>query len=136
MKHEVEKELPRSTTDPAKEISKESQSTTSTSGEEAEVPTRLQPELGSNTDKWTKIDLLFKAEPVSLELLHGADDQPTGEVTTASLTKFSLNKTSIKLRVVSDGAMESELLIQVLHNSRYATARNEQIQGGYVPYQL
>jgi len=78
----------------------------------ASNPKNLGPELGSNPDTWTKLDLVFKVGAVGLELLHGPRDQPIGDLEAASLSQFSLNETSVKLRMTSDGGLESELLIQ------------------------
>jgi len=47
-----------------------------------------------------------------LELLEAKDDKPMGDAVAATLAKFSINDTNIKLRMVSDGSMEAELMIQ------------------------
>ena len=75
-------------------------------------PTHQGPELGTGDDNWTKLDLIFKVGAMGLELVHGNPDEPVGDIEAASLSKFSLNETSVKLRMISDGALESELLIQ------------------------
>lgn len=75
-------------------------------------PSHQGPELGENNDTWTKLDLIFKIGAVGLELVRGRIDEPVGDLEAASLSKFSLNETSVKLRMISDGAMETELLIQ------------------------
>ena len=78
----------------------------------AQKPSHQGPELGERKDTWTKLDLIFKVGAIGLELVHGPLDQPVGDIEAASLSKFSLNETSVKLRMISDGALESELLIQ------------------------
>ncbi|KAI9780763.1 MAG: hypothetical protein M1839_006551 [Geoglossum umbratile] len=71
----------------------------------------LGPELGINPKNWTKLDLVFKVQTVGLELLLAKDDEPVGSTDGATLSKFSLNDIGIKLRMISDGSIESELLI-------------------------
>ena len=75
-------------------------------------PSHQGPELGSADDTWTKLDLIFKVGAIGLELIHGKPTEPVGDIEVASLSKFSLNETSVKLRMISDGALESELLVQ------------------------
>ena len=108
VQEEVETELPESTIKPAKQL------TDGQNDKDAndKSPTRLEPELAESAENWTKLDLIFKVGAISLELIKGQDDTPVGDVSAASLSKFSLNKTSIKLRMMSEGALESELLVQ------------------------
>ena len=103
---EIAEELPRSTTEPAKKIK-------ASSPEPAETKSSSfqGPELGSSDETFTKLNFIFKAETIGLELLLAKEDEPTGDLAAASLSKFSLNHTNVKLRMISDGAMESELLI-------------------------
>ena len=75
-------------------------------------PSHQGPELGSGPDTWTKLDLVFKVETVALELILAKEDEPVNDLEAASLSKFSLNNMNVKLRMISDGALESELLIQ------------------------
>jgi vacuolar protein sorting-associated protein 13A/C len=84
----------------------------SISGSEVEKPSHLGPELGSDKETWTKMDLIFKVGAIGLELISGPVDKPIGDLEAASLSKFTLNETSVKLRMISDGALESELLVQ------------------------
>lgn len=79
---------------------------------EEENSVSLSPEIGPTDETWTKLDLVFKVGAVGLELISGKPEKPVGDLSTASLSKFSLNETHVKLRMVSDGSMESELLIQ------------------------
>ncbi|KAF2841938.1 vacuolar protein sorting-associated protein 13 [Patellaria atrata CBS 101060] len=107
VQEDVEQELPESVVEPAKEVSDEE------SIAEAEVTTTSQnPELGVGEEKWTKLDLVFKVGSIGLELIKAKEDQPVGDLEAASLSKFALNQTSVKLRMISDGALESEVLIQ------------------------
>ena len=103
---EIAEELPAATTEPAKAM-------TSSSPEpvEAKRASFQGPELGSGDDIYTKLNFVFKAEKVGLELILAKEGEPTGDIAAASLSKFSLNNTSLKLRMVSDGAMEAEMLI-------------------------
>lgn len=94
---EVLQELPHSTVAPAKET--------------AEKVKSSGPELGSSRESWTKLDVLFKAQKIGFELILGKDDEPVGDLAAASLSKFAINDTNVKLRMKSDDALESELLI-------------------------
>ena len=109
VEEEVEEELPDSTVKPAKAL---------TNGEHDEQPQSAvsNADPGSNastTDEtWTKVDLIFKVGAIGLELINGRHTEPIGDLLAASLSKFSLNETSVKLRMMSDGSLESELLVQ------------------------
>ncbi|KAJ6262787.1 Vacuolar protein-sorting-associated protein [Drechslerella dactyloides] len=72
----------------------------------------LHPELAVVSGIWTKMDLILTMGDISLELLLSLPSEPITDTAAASLSKFSLNKTKIKLRMMSDGSMESEVLIQ------------------------
>jgi vacuolar protein sorting-associated protein 13A/C len=102
----IAEELPTATAEPAKALK-------SASPEPAEArPASYQgPELGISDGVYTKLNFVFKAEKVGLELILAKEGEPTGDLAAASLSKFSLNDTSLKLRMVSDGAMEAEMLI-------------------------
>ncbi|KAL3479124.1 hypothetical protein BJX99DRAFT_255899 [Aspergillus californicus] len=63
------------------------------------------------TGTWVRLDMIFKADSVGLELILGKDDAPIGSLDDSSLSKFSLNDTRVKLRMLTDGSLESELLI-------------------------
>lgn len=75
-------------------------------------PSHQGPELGTSDETWTKLNLVFKAEMFGLELFLADEKGPTKDMSAATLSKFALNEVDIKLRMVSDGAMEAELLIQ------------------------
>ncbi|KAG9239707.1 putative vacuolar protein sorting-associated protein 13 [Amylocarpus encephaloides] len=72
----------------------------------------LGPELGPDSKSWTKLDLAFRLHKIGLELISAKEDEPVGDLDASSLSKFSLDDTKIKLRMMSDGSLESELLIQ------------------------
>jgi len=81
-------------------------------GKERESLVDLGPELGvQNPDSWTKLDLAFHVHTIGLELLLAKEDEPVGDLDAASLSKFSLDDTKIKLRMMTDGSLESEMLI-------------------------
>ncbi|KAK3113583.1 Vacuolar protein sorting-associated protein 13 [Teratosphaeriaceae sp. CCFEE 6253] len=109
---EVEKDLPDEVVEPAKQAGAVD---AKTGQEPAEVqqPSHLSPELGHDEGTWTKLDLVFKVGAIGLELVSGGSlTQPIGDLEAASLSKFSLNETSVKLKMLSDGGLESELLVQ------------------------
>ncbi|KAJ5544940.1 Vacuolar protein sorting-associated protein 13 [Penicillium sp. DV-2018c] len=64
-----------------------------------------------NTETWVRLDMIFKVDSVGLELILANDGQPVGRLEDSSLSKFSLNDTRVKLRMLTDGSLESELLI-------------------------
>src|SRR2546429_531642 len=103
---EIAEELPPSTTEPAKALKSSSPDLL-----EAKPASFQGPELGSSDEVYTKLNFVFRVEKVGLELILAKEGEPTGDLAAASLTKFSLNNTSLKLRMVSDGAMEAEMLI-------------------------
>ena len=104
---QVLEDLPRATTEPAKRTSdlgsQKSPDTLTTSNQ--------GPELGSDSKVWTTLDLIFKSEAIGLELIFAKPNEPIKDVEAASLSKFSINNTSVKLKMLSDGALESELQI-------------------------
>ena len=104
---EALQELPKETVEPAQKVS----DLGSKKADKDQPPSHQGPELGSNSEVWTKLDMAFKAETIGLELLLGEEDQPLGDLEAASLSKFAINDTNVKLKMLSDGAMESELLI-------------------------
>jgi vacuolar protein sorting-associated protein 13A/C len=110
---EIEEELPDSTLKPARAITDKEAESEEEEGEES--PANLKPELETSSDKWTKLDLVFKVGALGLELIKGKHNEPVGDLAEASLSKFSLDQTHIKLRMISDGSLESELLIQSLN---------------------
>ncbi|KAJ9613902.1 Vacuolar protein sorting-associated protein 13 [Cladophialophora chaetospira] len=104
---DIAEELPASTTEKAKASDPDT-----TQPQEASKPTYQGPELGTGEEAWTKLNLVFKAPMVSLELILAEEDQPIESLEAASVSKFAINETNVKLRMISDGAMEAELLVQ------------------------
>ncbi|KAM3417144.1 hypothetical protein BST61_g8719 [Cercospora zeina] len=112
LEEEAEDELPSNLVQPAQAAQPVGEKKPEKSEDVNRKPSRQSPELGTDDETWTKLDLIFKIGAIGLELVQGAPDQPIGDLEAASLSKFSLNETSVKLRMISDGAMESELLVQ------------------------
>ncbi|ORY14625.1 hypothetical protein BCR34DRAFT_479092 [Clohesyomyces aquaticus] len=109
IEEDVQQELPDSTTKPARQLTdKESPA----KEDSKELVSRQGPELQTGDEKWTKLDLVFKVGAIGLELIKSKDNEPVGDLEASSLSKFSLNETSVKLRMISDGAMEAELTVQ------------------------
>jgi vacuolar protein sorting-associated protein 13A/C len=113
LQDEIEEELPEETLQPAR------QATEPDEGGDDEADKRptassLSPELESSEGTWTKLDMVFKVGAIGLELIKGKENEPIGDIKVHSLSQFSLNHTHVKLRMISDGALESELLIQSL----------------------
>ena len=104
---ELMDDLPKETLDSAKEVSNSG----TRKDETPSGPSHQGPELGSSPETWTKLDMVFKAKTIGLELVLAKEDRPVGDVEAASLSKFSINDTDVKLCMMSDGALESELLI-------------------------
>jgi vacuolar protein sorting-associated protein 13A/C len=106
---DVKAELPNETTEPARRLTDQEPSK-----EEPpkDVVSSQGPELKTNDDKWTKLDFIFKVGTIGLELVKSTDGEPVGDIEAASLSKFSLNDTNVKVRMISDGAMEAELVVQ------------------------
>lgn len=102
-------ELPQSTVEPAKKIV--AGETKEPNDEKKDLPTHQAPESESRGEVWTKIDLVFKVEKIGLELILAKDDEPVEDLEAASLSKFALNDTEVKVRMKSDDSLESELLI-------------------------
>ncbi|EXJ81906.1 hypothetical protein A1O1_07973 [Capronia coronata CBS 617.96] len=103
---EIAEELPASTTESA--MASQSEEPTS---KELTPPSFQGPELGAGDDVWTKLNFVFKAPMIGLELVLAEEGEPIESFEAASISKFSLNETNIKVRMVSDGALEAELLI-------------------------
>ncbi len=100
-------ELPRSTVEPAKKVTSQELG----DPEKPALPSYQGPELESSPDTWTKLDFVFDAPTIALELILAKEQEPVGDIESASLTKFALNDTKVKLRMKTDDSLESELLI-------------------------
>ncbi|EUC45840.1 hypothetical protein COCMIDRAFT_4977 [Bipolaris oryzae ATCC 44560] len=120
IEEDVQAELPKETTGPARQITGKSDEDSAPS---KDVVTSQGPELHTDQGKWTKLDFVFKVGTIGLELIKSEDGEPVGDIEAASLSKFSLNDTNVKVRMISDGAMEAELAIQSF------TIRDSRMQG-------
>lgn len=72
----------------------------------------LSPELSSIENAWTTLDLVFNVNTIGLELILAEQDEPLGDWSASSLSRFSLDETRVKTRMLSDGSLEAELLIR------------------------
>lgn len=80
----------------------------------------LSPELSSLQNAWTKLDLVFRVNTVGLELIMAEEDEPVGDLGKSGLSRFSLDETKFKTRMLSDGSLEAELVIRsfTIYDSR------------------
>ena len=99
-------ELPKSTVEPAKQVTEKAGENKGPGSQ-----THQGPELESSPDNWTKLDLIFNAGKIGLELILAKEDQPIEDLEAASLSMFAFNETKVKLRMKNDNSLESELLI-------------------------
>ncbi|KAL8763245.1 MAG: hypothetical protein Q9184_000885 [Pyrenodesmia sp. 2 TL-2023] len=104
---EIMEELPKSTTESAKEVTDQQSEKT----DDVTRPSHQGPELKSDAESWTKLDFVFKTQTISLELILADESAPVGNVEDSSLSKFALNNTNIKLHMKSDDSVEAELLV-------------------------
>lgn len=104
---EVVEQLPKSTVDPARKLTERSIG----DDKEPDLTTHQGPELESSAETWTKLDFVFDAPRIALELILAKEGEPIGDVEAASLSKFALNDTKVKVRMKTDDSLESELLI-------------------------
>ncbi|OQE23254.1 hypothetical protein PENSTE_c009G01087 [Penicillium steckii] len=101
---EAMESLPSSVTEPTREAT--SKAAQAQKDQEAGATT-----CSETKETWVRLDMIFKVDSVGLELILANDNQPAGQLEDSSLSKFSLNDTRVKLRMLTDGSMESELLI-------------------------
>lgn len=120
LEEDIQQELPDSTTEPAKQITDQESPSKEPS---QDVAVGQGPELQTDEGKWTKLDFVFKVGAIGLELIKSKEGEPVQDIEAASLSKFSLNETNVKLRMISDGALEAELVIQSF------TIRDSRTQG-------
>jgi vacuolar protein sorting-associated protein 13A/C len=120
IEEDVQSELPASTTKPARQLTDKEDLDEEPS---KEITSSQGPELKADDDKWTKLDFVFKVGSIALELVKSNDGEPVGDLEAASLSKFSLNDTNVKVRMISDGSMEAELVVQSF------TIRDSRTQG-------
>jgi vacuolar protein sorting-associated protein 13A/C len=112
LREEAEDELPEDVVEPAHAMDSNQGKKSPPQEVQPQKPSHQAPELGADIGTWTKLDLIFKVGTIGLELLVCEPSRPVGDLEAASLSKFALNETSVKLRMISDGSIESELLIQ------------------------
>ncbi|KAI1343749.1 vacuolar protein sorting-associated protein 13 [Xylariaceae sp. FL0016] len=84
-------------------------SSTNTGGESELID--LSPELGSREDTWTKLDLVFNVHKIGLELINAREDRPVENLDAAGLSRFSLDDSKLKTRMLADGSLEAEFVI-------------------------
>jgi len=72
----------------------------------------MSPELGTHGEVWTKLDLIFTINTISLELINAPEDAPVGNLDAASLSRFSLDSSQLKTRMDSNNSLEAEFVIQ------------------------
>ncbi|TIC36939.1 hypothetical protein E3Q08_04156 [Wallemia mellicola] len=73
----------------------------------------LNPEIMISDDLWTTTELSFDVGTVSLELFTPLATSAS-KLKENSIARFALNDTTLKLKTLSDGAMESELTLKSL----------------------
>lgn len=80
----------------------------------------LKPELRSRDKTYATLDLVFQVHTIGMELIMAPEDEPVGDISSASLSRFSLDDTRVKARMLSDGSLEGEFLIHgfTIHDSR------------------
>ncbi|TVY40931.1 Vacuolar protein sorting-associated protein [Lachnellula occidentalis] len=103
--HDAVGDVPKSTAQKAKTIMQDEP------GDSNNALVDLGPELGVDSNSWTKLDFSFHVHTIGLELILAKEDEPIGNLEASSLSKFSLDDTKVKLRMMTDGSLESELLI-------------------------
>ena len=103
---EILAELPDATKQPAK----------ATDGPEItkKESDEQEKDSGSNKDDWTTVDLVFRTQSIGLDLLLAREGEPVGDLEAASLSKFAINDIDVKLKMMNQGSLESELLIRSL----------------------
>ncbi|KAF2739591.1 vacuolar protein sorting-associated protein 13 [Polyplosphaeria fusca] len=109
LEEDAHEEIPDAYSEPAKQLSGKQSPPEKQS---QDLVSSQSPELQTGDEKWTKLDFIFKIGAIGLELIKPKTGKPVGDIEAASLSKFSLNETNIKLRMISDGALETELMVQ------------------------
>lgn len=122
---EVVEQMPKETAKKTKLAkSKDESALSQTATDRDKTLVDLGPELGVESHIWTKLDLVFDVHTIGLELILVPEDEPVGDVDAASLSKFSLDDTKIKLRAMTDDSSEAELCIRsfTIQDSRTKTS--------------
>ncbi|KAI5287431.1 hypothetical protein KEM54_006005 [Ascosphaera aggregata] len=73
---------------------------------------QLPEVVPSHEDVWSQLDMTFKAPTVGLELILAKEGEKTGDLDHASLSKFFLSDTNVKLRMMTNGTLETEMAVQ------------------------
>ncbi|GKT49685.1 vacuolar protein sorting-associated protein 13C [Colletotrichum spaethianum] len=120
---EAEREVDKDTLQRAKSMPIDK----SSSDEQKEVD--LGPELSPKNQAWTKLDLVFQVNTIGMELLLAPGEKPVGKLEDASLSRFSLDGTKLKTRMLNDGSLEGEFLIHsfTIYDSRPQTPEESDI---------
>lgn len=71
----------------------------------------MHPELVNPPGAWTKMDCIFSVGQVGMELFESNDYEPVRDLHARSLSRAYLDRTKLKVRMISDGSLESELSI-------------------------
>lgn len=104
---QIVEQLPSDTAEPAKSVA-------SRNGNNHKTPdgsAKQEPRALDEKNAWTTLSLVFKAPTIGLELILAKIDEPVRDLEAASFSKFAINDTNVKLRTMSDSALETELLI-------------------------
>ena len=104
-------ELPRATVEPVRRATDQAPEADKAMDKEPAPPSHQGPELKPSPRSWTKLDLVFDAPTIALELVLAKEQEPVGDVEAASLSKFALNDTKVKVRIKTDDSLEAELMI-------------------------
>ncbi|KAL5628611.1 hypothetical protein BROUX41_003359 [Berkeleyomyces rouxiae] len=82
--------------------------------------TSLGPELRTDVSSRVHLDLIFRVKTIGLDLIAAQGGSPVVDLNATALSRFSLNESEIKFKMVSDSSMEGELLIQsfIIHDLR------------------
>ncbi|KAI5307949.1 hypothetical protein KEM55_006967, partial [Ascosphaera atra] len=114
--------LPSNITQPAQSLSR--------TGTETQEISQLPTVMPTQENVWPQLEMKFKVDTIGLELILAEDGERVGDLEHKSLSKFALNQTHAKLRMTSDGTLESELLVRsfiVLDSREQAKTRFRKI---------
>ena len=73
-----------------------------------ELPRYAHGEDGKDVPLWSSLELVFGVKSINLELISGAPTTPKA-MKDASLARFALNETGLKVKMVSDGSIQADL---------------------------
>lgn len=104
----------------------------STPSRDSRVATSLQPELrprtGAASKIWTKLDVLVTVGAVKLHL-YDASATHQDNLKQHGIARFALNHNSLRLKMLSDGAMEAQIVLKsfLMSNTRPGTSKFREI---------